>query len=127
MPSNNKEYVDFVLEWLAPLGEIMARSMMGGHVLYCGGTVFALMDNNTLYLKVDDATRPRFEALGLKPFQPFPDKPETMQYYPPPAEFFEDADMRREWGTAAVEVGRRAQAKRKSKKKPAARTKAKRR
>jgi DNA transformation protein and related proteins len=113
--ASKKEYLDFVADWMSPLGEITSRSMMGGYVLYCGGTVFALLANNTLHLKVDEQTRPRFEALGLKPFQPFPDQPGTMQYYPPPAEFFEDADTMAEWGRAAVECGRRAQAKRKPK------------
>ena len=109
-----KEYLDFVLEWLAPLGAVTARSMMGGYVLYCRGTVFALLAENTLYLKADDSTRPRFAALHLEPFRPFPDKPEVMQYYPPPAEFFEDPAVMMEWAGAAVEVGRRAQAKRES-------------
>jgi len=110
---SKKEYLDFVVDWLAPLGEITSRSMMGGYVLYCGGVVFALLADNTLYLKVDAETRPRFEALGLKPFQPFPGQPGTMQYYPPPAEFFEDRDAVADWGRAAVETGRRAQSKRK--------------
>jgi DNA transformation protein len=113
--ASKKEYLDFVADWLSPLGEITSRSMMGGYVLYCGGTVFALLAENTLYLKVDDLTRPRFAALGLKAFQPFPDQPGTMQYYPPPAEFFEDSDVMAEWGRTAVECGRRAQAKRKPK------------
>ena len=104
-------YLDFVLEWLAPLGEITSRAMMGGYVLYCDGVVFALVANNTLHLKVGDVTRPRFEELGLKAFQPFPDNPGTMQYYPPPPEFFEDSDAMLEWGRAAVEVGKQAVAK----------------
>ena len=116
MPSK-KEYLDFVVEWLSPLGEITSRSMMGGYVLYCGGVVFALLAESTLYLKADDATRPRFVALGLKPFQPFPDQP-GMRYYPPPAEFFEDPEVMADWGRAAVETGRLAQAKRKPKPKP---------
>ena len=115
MPAKNA-YLDFILEWLSPLGEITSRSMMGGHVLYCDATVFALIAVNTLYLKVDDQTRPRFEALGLAPFRPFPDRPDTMQYYPPPPEFFEDPDVMKDWGRAAVETGRRSQAKRKPRK-----------
>jgi DNA transformation protein len=111
----NKAYLDFIVDWLAPLGEITSRSMMGGCVLYCDGVVFALIAESSLHLKVDDTTRPRYQALGLKPFQPFPDNPGTMQYYPPPAEFFEDADVMAEWGRAAVEVGKRAAAKRKGK------------
>ena len=114
MPSK-KEYLDFVVEWLSPLGEITSRSMMGGYILYCGGVVFALLADSTLYLKADDTTRPRFAALGLKPFQPFPDQPGTMGYYPPPAEFFEDPEVMADWSGAAVEAGRRAQAKRKPK------------
>ena len=96
MPKKN-EYLEFLLEWLAPLGVIPARAMFGGHCLYCGGVVFALVADNTLYLKVDDMTRPRFERLGSKPFRPFEDKPEVMQYYPPPAEFFENPDVMKEW------------------------------
>ncbi|HTS29433.1 MAG TPA: TfoX/Sxy family protein [Bryobacteraceae bacterium] len=111
----NKTYLTYILDWLSPLGEITHRSMMGGAVLYCDGFVFALLAESTLYLKVDDFTRPRFQALGLSPFQPFPDNPGTMQYYPPPAEFFEDSDALAEWGKAAVEVGKRAAAKKKGK------------
>ena len=110
-----REYLEFVLDWLSPLGEITNRAMMGGQILYCDGVVFALLAANVLYLKVDDQTRPRFEALGLGAFQPFRDKPGTMQYYPPPAEFFEDADVMDEWGAAAVAAGRRAQKKKKGK------------
>ena len=111
----NKAYLDFILDWLAPLGQITSRSMMGGAVLYCDGIVFALLAESTLYLKVDDETRSGFQALGLRPFQPFPDNPGTMGYYPPPAEFFEDSDAMKDWGSAAVEVGKRASAKKKGK------------
>ncbi len=106
-------YLEFLIEWMAPLGEITSRAMFGGHCLYCDGVVFAIVAANALYLKVDDASRARFEALGLKPFRPFEDRPEVMQFYPPPAEFFEDPDAMESWGRAAVETGRRAQAKKK--------------
>lgn len=110
------EYLNFLMEWLAPLGEISARSMFGGHCLYCDGVVFALVADQALFLKVDDTTRPRFEALGLKPFRPYEDRAEVMQYYPPPAEFFEDNDAMQDWGRAAVDVGKRAQKKKSAKK-----------
>jgi DNA transformation protein len=102
-------YVEWIMEWLTPLGEITARSMMGGHVVYCNGIVFALVAEGLLYLKAGDTTRAKFQALGLKPFRPFPDKESTMGYYPPPPEFFEDADVMLEWGRAAVAVGMAAQ------------------
>src|ERR1700733_11147678 len=93
-------YVDWMVEWLSPLGAITARSMMGGHVLYCDGIVFALVADGMLFLKADDETRPKFAALGLKAFRPFPDQPHGMSYYTPPPEFFEDADVMLEWGKA---------------------------
>jgi DNA transformation protein len=117
MRANNR-YLDFVVEWLSPLGDITARGMFGGYCLYCDGVVFALVAEDTLYLKVDDSTRPRFESLGLKPFRPFADRPkvaqrypQVMQYYPPPPEFFEDPALVADWGRAALEAGLRAKAK----------------
>lgn len=108
-----KEYLEFVLDWLSPLGEITNRPMMGGQILYCDGIVFALIAGNTLYLKVDEATRSRFEALGLEAFRPFPDKPSKMLYFPPPAEFFENLDVLLDWGRQAVAVGGRSQNRKK--------------
>jgi DNA transformation protein len=109
------QYLEFVTEWLAPLGTITARAMFGGHCLYCDGIVFAIVAANTLYLKADVETRPDFERLGLMPFRPFEEilkaqgrtYPAVMQFYPPPAAFFEDRDAMLEWGRKAVEVGRR--------------------
>jgi len=54
MPEQS-EYLDVLLEWLSPLGTVASRSMLGGHCLYCDGVVFALVADNTLHLKVDEA------------------------------------------------------------------------
>ena len=77
------QYIEFLQEWLAPLGEITARAMFGGHCLYCDGLVFALVASQEVFLKVDAETRPTYEAIGARPFQPFPDKPEVMRYRTP--------------------------------------------
>lgn len=106
-------YVEFVVEQLAPMGEITARAMMGGHVLYCDGVVFALISRNELYLKADDGNRPAFEAKGLNVFRPYADRDAVMPYYAAPAEIFEDADAMRAWVGGAVQAGVRAQAKKK--------------
>jgi DNA transformation protein len=119
--ANKREYLDFVLDWLAPLGGITSRAMFGGLAVYSEGLLFALVDDNVLYLKVDDETRPRFEALGLKAFQPNPNNPATMPYHPPPPEFFEDRDAMRDWGRAAIDAARRARSKKAPKRKARAR------
>jgi DNA transformation protein and related proteins len=104
-------YVDFVTEQLAPLGRITSRAMFGGHCLYCDGTVFALIANDTLYLKADDVNRPEFEAVGAPPFRPFADQTMAMKYYTAPADLFESVDGLERWGRGAVEAGKRAQSK----------------
>jgi DNA transformation protein len=107
-------YLEFIVEQFAPMGEITARAMMGGHVLYCDAVVFALLSSrNQLYLKTDDENRPAFEAAGLKPFRPFEDRKSVMPYYTAPPEIFEDADAMRTWVAGAVQAGIRSQAKKK--------------
>jgi len=79
-------FVDFVIERFSDLGEVSARSMMGGRVLYIDGYVCALVANNELYLKGDQHNIPEFEARGLKAFQPFDDPKQLMKYYQAPPE-----------------------------------------
>ena len=116
MPARNS-YVEFLLEQLAPLGEISSRAMFGGHCLYCDGVVFALVADNAMFLKTDDVNRAAFEERGLKAFRPFKDKESEMAYYEAPPEIFEDSDAMRQWCGGSVEAGQRAQARKKPKKK----------
>lgn len=102
----------FALDQLARIVPgIRARSMFGGVGIYAGDLFFALIDEDTLYFKVDDATRPDFEALGMGPFRPGGPTGEVMQYYEVPAEVLEDADALRPWADRAVAVARRKRRK----------------
>jgi DNA transformation protein len=100
-------YKAFVLEQLAVAGPVRARSMFGGVGLYCQGLFFALINDDTLYLKVDDTTRPEFERIGSEPFRPFGDDSHVMQYYALPAELLEDRAALCPWVEQAVGVARR--------------------
>lgn len=119
-PARQNPYLDFILEQLGPMGEITARAMMGGFVLYCDGVLFALISRNILYLKADDGNRAAFQAKGLKAFKPFEDRDASMPYYEAPAEIFEDPDARREWVGGAIKAGIRAASKKSKKKKRSA-------
>jgi DNA transformation protein len=110
-------FLEFLLEQMNALGEITVKGVFSGKTLFCDGVVFALIDENVLYLKADEVNRPAFEAKGLKPFKPFKDQPGVMQYYPPPPEAFEDQAELLLWCSQAVEAGRRAAARKKKKKK----------
>ena len=102
--------LDFMVEQLSPMGAITVRSMFGGHGVYCNGVMFALIANGALYLKADDVNRPKFLERGIRPFQPYPDKPGVMQYYPAPPEIFEDPKALKQWAGGAVQAGQRAAA-----------------
>ena len=70
----------FALEQLARVGpNLRSKRMFGGVGVYSGELFFALLDDDRLYLKVDDQTRGAFEARGLGPFRPGGPGGEVMQ------------------------------------------------
>jgi len=102
----------FTLEQLARVAPgLRSKGMFGGVGIYSGDLFFALIDDDTLYLKVDDATRPAFEARGLGPFRPGGPAGEVMQYYEVPVDVLEDAEELRPWVADAIGVAGRAKRK----------------
>ncbi len=99
------DFRDFVLEQLAAAGQVTSRSMFGGIGLYLEGLFFALIDDDTLYFKVDDSNRARYEQAGSKPFCPFPDRPDqAMGYWQVPAEVLEDSEELARWAREAMGI-----------------------
>ena len=107
MAAPRDRYVDFVIEELASLGTITSRFMFGGWCLYCDGIVFAVVADGVLFLKGDSENIPKFEALGLKAFRPFPGRDDVLKYFQAPAEVFEDREAMQEWCGGAIAAGRR--------------------
>jgi DNA transformation protein len=104
------------LEQVAP--EIRAKRMFGGVGVYSRDRFFALLDDDELYLKVDDSNRPDFEAMGIGPFRPFGPDGEAMQYYPIPGDLVEDVEVLRTWVEKAIAVAERKGRKNQGKKRP---------
>jgi DNA transformation protein len=98
----------FVIDQLSDLGDVLPRKMFGGVGLYCDALFFGLIAGDELYLKVDDQTRPRFEAAGSTPFRPYDDRPHTMQYYVVPMAILESAADLVDWARRAVAAAARA-------------------
>ena len=104
----------YVLEQLSRLRpDIRSRAMFGGVGLYAGELFFALIDDDVVYLKVDDVNRPAFEAEGMGPFMPFGPGGEVMQYYELPEGLLDEPDDLRAWVDAAIEVAGRAKGRKK--------------
>ena len=57
----SQSYREFVLEQLGRVTPVTGKSMFGGVGIYAQGLFFALIAENRLYFKVDDATQPDFE------------------------------------------------------------------
>jgi DNA transformation protein len=117
---SSASFRDFVLDQLSRAGlRVRARPMFGGFGIYAGDRFFALIADDTLYLKVDDSNRPDFEALGMKPFQPYGEGSEAMKYYQAPADVLDEPEALRPWAekSIAVAAARKPSARKAKKKK----------
>jgi DNA transformation protein len=100
-----ESFTAFVVEQLDGVGAITPKRMFGGVGIYADDTFFAILDNDRLFLKVDDSNRSDFIAAGKGPFEPYgPGGGETMQYYEVPIAVLEDADELGRWAVKAIAV-----------------------
>jgi DNA transformation protein len=106
------EFREFALEQMGRVEPVTARAMFGGVGIYSSGLFFALIDDDTVYLKVDDTNRADFQAAGMGPFRPFGEDSPSMNYFELPAELLEEPDRLRPWMHKALEVARRKRRKR---------------
>ena len=63
------DFAAYCAELLAPIGDVRTRRMFGGYGVYVDDAFIAIVSGDTLYLKADEETRPRFEAAGAKRFE----------------------------------------------------------
>lgn len=107
------EFVTYLLDCLKPLAPLGTRRMFGGTGLFHGGRMFALVDDDAIFVKVDEETRPVFEAAGLVPLtyetsrggQP---KTVALSYYTLPDGATADPDMLLHWVRLGIEAAARA-------------------
>ena len=123
---NDSGFVSHCLELLAPLGRTSSRRMFGGHALYIDGLCMALIIQDTLYLKVDDTSRPLFEREGCKAFTYDTKQGErhALGYFTAPEEAMESPAEMLPWARRALAAAVAARAKAPAKKKSPATAKA---
>jgi len=99
------DFLRYVLDQLAGLGQVTPRRMFGGVGLYHEERFFGLIAGDTLYLKVNDSNRDDYEARGMGRFRPYPDKPHwSITYYEIPADALEDAEECAAWARRSVAI-----------------------
>ena len=108
MPAKS-QFVEYVTEQLQRLGAVSARAMFGGWGVYLDGRMFALVAEDTLYFKADDANRAEFTDLGLEPFRyEMKGALKEMSYFQPPSAALDDGEMLCAWARKGVEAAARA-------------------
>jgi DNA transformation protein len=112
------DLADHLAELVAPLGRVVARRMFGGFGLYLDGTMFGLIADGSLYLKVDDANRPAFEAAGCAPFTYVAQGATRTigSFRQAPGEMLEARDAALVWVRGAVDAALRAAAAKRTRK-----------
>src|SRR5262245_45815542 len=105
------EYLDFIKEQLLDFGPVTVRRMFGGAGIFRDGLMFALIAEETLYLKADDQSQGEFEALSLPPFTygAKGGNRTVMSYFRAPEACLDDRDEMTEWARKAFAAALRAQ------------------
>ena len=95
-----REYIEYVVDQLRDLGSVRSKRMFGGAGLYHNGVFFALVADDVLYFKVNDADRQVYIDAGSEPFKPFGSY--AMGYYEVPADVLEDPRELSIWAGRAL-------------------------
>ncbi len=101
---------DFLIDLFADFGPVTIRRMFSGFGISADGTNFALALRGGLYLRADEATIPRFEAEGSKPFR-YQTRVKTVtvgSYWQLPERLYDDPEELTEWARAALAAAQRA-------------------
>ncbi|MBN9371835.1 TfoX/Sxy family protein [Hydrogenophaga sp. YM1] len=114
MPAASDPFVEHVCELLSPLGPVVARRMFGGWGVSVDGMNVGLVAWNTLYLKGNAETEPRWLAAGCQPFvYEAKGKPMRLNYFTAPEEAMESPALMQPWARLALQAAVAARAPRK--------------
>jgi len=100
--SVSDSYLAFVLEQLGAVPRVATKRMFGGVGLYSDGTFFAVIDNDTLFFKVDETLAKRYREKGMPPFAPIPGAKPMMGYYQVPPDVLEDGSTLAKWAKDSI-------------------------
>ena len=117
------DFADYCCELLSSLGPCRAKRMFGGWGISIDGMSVAILVNlgrgDTLWLKVDENSKPLFEAEGCARFTyEVKGQLKGMNYYAAPADAMESPALMAPWARLALQAALAAHAA-KAAKKPA--------
>jgi DNA transformation protein len=102
----SKGFKDFVRDLLGGFGPVSIRNMFGGAGVYADGIMFAILVDDVLYLKADEASQQDFAREGMAPFKYMPRgrEPVAMSYWEVPPRLLEDPEELASWAREAHRI-----------------------
>jgi DNA transformation protein len=105
----SEAYKTFLQDLLAGFGPVSIRAMFSGAGVYADGVMFAILVDDTLYLKADEALGRDFAAEGKGPFiYRARGRQVAMRYYEVPERLLDDPDELALWARRAHAIARQA-------------------
>lgn len=117
MTKQDNPFHTYVEDLFASLGRIRIRKMFGGAGVYSGEDMFALIDQDRIFVKSDDALKADLEQEGGEAFEwtnPNTGKTIRMSYVSLPVNALDDREEASAWARKALDVAieaRRAKVK----------------
>jgi DNA transformation protein and related proteins len=107
-------FAEFLREQLAPLGRVTMRRMFGKTGVFCGGVMFAMVADDTLYFRVDDHNRAAFREAEAFPPLTYEKRGSTidLSFWRAPERLFDEPDELMTWAREAAAAAHRVAAKR---------------
>jgi DNA transformation protein and related proteins len=108
--------LQYVQEQLLLVEPVTVKRMFGGAGFYAQGHFFALMDDDTLYFKVDDSNRSDYLAAGSPPFAPWGEEGLKLEYYEVPDLIIDNLSRLKVWMQKSIAVAMAAKERKLAKK-----------
>ena len=107
---------DDIRELFSVFGAVEVRRLFGGAGIYADGTMFALVHDGVIYLKVDERNAAAFERENLEPFsyRRRGERASLTSYRRMPDRLYDDPDELATWARAALAVAGRRPARTKA-------------
>ncbi|MDQ2076948.1 TfoX/Sxy family protein [Marinimicrobium sp. ABcell2] len=100
----SEHYLSEVLERLSQVAPVSYRRVFSGVAIYHRGVQFALIANDRLYFRVDDASSQPYIERNMPPLQPEAALTSARHYYQVPQVVLEESNELLYWMRAAVEA-----------------------
>jgi DNA transformation protein and related proteins len=107
---------DDIRELFSNFGPVEVRRLFGGAGIYAGGTMFALVHDGVVYLKVDERNALAFERENLEPFsyRRGGERASLTSYRRMPDRLYDDPDELASWAQAALAAAGRRRVRKKA-------------